>query len=108
MGLSEPLQRVISVCLNELPQADANTLQNVAMDFFCEGQRIRLRSLLSLMKICKLLKTVITNKQAVDRLKVSLKASTSISLGCDLFQTILTHIFETEIQHYNLFTVRSQ
>ena len=30
----ESLQRVLSVCFDELPQADANTLQNVAMDFF--------------------------------------------------------------------------
>ena len=34
MGLWESLQRVISVYLNKLPQADAITLQNVAMDFF--------------------------------------------------------------------------
>ena len=34
MGLWESLQRVISVYLNELPQTDAITLQNVAMDFF--------------------------------------------------------------------------
>ena len=30
----ESLQRVISVCLNELPQPDAITLQNDAMEFF--------------------------------------------------------------------------
>ena len=66
-----------------------------------------MRSLLSKMKVCKLLKTAIANKQAVDRRKVPLKASTSISHGCDIFQTILRQIFEAEIRQYNLFTVKS-